>query len=114
MSISKWQREPVWHRHSTTRLDGTNVVTQVVAWRIVNLCEEYLLSHCIDCNEFNPIMFMVHDELWILATAAGERKRRLCWTCFEKRIKRPLQREDLTMCLANQANRRVQKLLRHQ
>lgn len=60
---------------------------------------------CKDCRQhtINGEYYMVHDEIWALATALKPAKF-LCIACLESRIKRPLVAKDFKPCPLNHMN----------
>lgn len=51
-----------------------------------------LKTFCMDCGEEEPMVFVVHDQVW---KAAGLHRGYICWFCLEKRLGRPLRIRDL-------------------
>lgn len=50
---------------------------------------------CVECDESNPQMFMVDDQLW---ASVCSKKEFLCLPCFEKRLGREIRFDDLKDC----------------
>lgn len=63
---------------------------------------KYLCQDCkVDTRDDPKDFFMVKDQLW---DAHGVGLGRLCVGCFENRLGRKLQKEDITDCAANYVN----------
>lgn len=58
-------------------------------------------NYCFDCK--TRIMpkgwFMVKNELW---EKYGQKKNFLCLSCFEERLNRSIEKNDLTKCFVNE------------
>jgi hypothetical protein len=99
--MATWKRFKVFHRKSRVLAPDpqTGVIlvdhTWSERWQYINIKEDFHLGTCIDCPVYNPPPFMVRDELWDALTSAGERRRVLCWNCFERRLGRALTVADL-------------------
>jgi hypothetical protein len=115
--LPKWARQRmVSHRRLGYQCAGSAVVKIEHSWRPMNLREQCHIAECLDCTQFQRYtdLFMVHDALWEAITSAGERKRVLCWTCFEKRLGRPLVKDDLHFCPCTMTHARARKVWKQQ
>lgn len=68
-------------------------------------------NYCFDCKAriLPKGWFMVKDELW---EQYGQKKEFLCMPCFEKRMNRKIEKNDLTNCYLNeQVNPYTKQLL---
>ena len=55
-------------------------------------------SHCGDCKQASPKLFMVQDDLWVWHIAGPDL---LCIHCAEQRLGRPFQKSDFKLCSVN-------------
>lgn len=88
--------------HPITITPDTVLITEETSIREIytdKAGKHILNSHCGRClkdvYEDNKDYYMVNDNLW---RGFGNGQGKLCWTCLEERMGRPIKAQDLLIC----------------
>lgn len=101
-----WDCHFLPHRKHQQAIDPARVFAEELERRLgepatrLNCCGVCMRRHhetfsCMDCHRFDAEYYMVWDTVWRKAVPDG--KGKLCFSCLEKRLGRPLHRGDFNM-----------------